>query len=198
MINSTTLAKLNEQPWEELLVQLHEYTDFLLKRYRIRYSNVVLPKGYDAQMIVYEAIESLYTGRRAWDFEAKPDFKLFISTQVIRSIVWNLFVSKENELIKELVLHNEEDEDADINPLELLIADESNILENIYEREFLARAEQLINQLDKAPEHLVIKVYEGRLSGMKNKQIAHDLGIPVNVVEAVMKRIRNILLPLFQ
>lgn len=198
MIDSTTLAKLSEQPWEELFIPLFEYTELLLKRYRIRHPNTLLPKGYDAQMVVDEAIESLYSGRRTWDYKAKPDFKLFITTQVIRSIVWNLFASKERELVKELIVVDYNGEDDDVNPLELLIADQAYIMENIYEREFLDRAEQLIKQHDKTTNQLVIKVYEGRLSGLKNKQIALQLGVPVNIIEAVMKRLRTILLPLFQ
>lgn len=198
MIDSATLAKLNEQPWKDLFIPLHEYTETLLKRYKIRYPNTILPKGYDAQMVVDEAIESLFTGRRTWDYEAKPNFTLFITTQVIRSIVWNLFVSKESELVKELVFVDDEGENADVNPLELLIADRAYILENIYEKEFLERAEHTIRQRDKSPEQLMMKVYEGRLNGMKNSKIAQLLGVEVSVVEAVMKRLRVALLPLFQ
>lgn len=196
MIDSNTLEKLSEQPWEDLFVPLYEYTDTLLKRYNIRFPNTALPKGYDAQMVVDEAIESLFTGRRTWDYEKKPDFKLFITTQVIRSIVWNLFASKESVLVKELILQDEDGEDADVNPLELILADRAYIIENIHEKEFLERTEQLIRQRDKSPEQLMMNVYEGRLSGMKNKQIAHLLGVDVSVVEATMKRLRTTLLPL--
>jgi hypothetical protein len=196
MIDSATLNKLNEQPWEDLFISLNDYTDILLKRYGVRFPNIRLPKGYDAQMIVDEAIESIYSGRRTWNYLEKPDFKLFITTQVIRSILWNLFVSKERELVKELVLTDEDGEDSDINPLELLVADSPSILENIYEREFLDQALQLVQQHDKSDKQLEVKILEGRLIGKKNKHIAQELNIPINIVEATMKRLRKVLLPL--
>jgi DNA-directed RNA polymerase specialized sigma24 family protein len=198
MIDSATLDKLNGQPWEELFIQLDEYTNTLLKRYQVRHPNMLLPKGYDAQMVIDETIEALYTGRRTWDHLAKPDFRLFITTQVIRSIVSNLYASAESQLVKELVFVDDDGDEANTNPLELLIADKGYVLENIYEREFLKLAEQLIKQHDNTPNQLVMKVYEGRIDGMKNQQIAKQLDIPVNTVEATMKKLRRILLPLFQ
>jgi hypothetical protein len=196
MIDSATLNKLNEQPWEDLFISLNDYTDILLKRYGVRFPNIRLPKGYDAQMVVDEAIESIYSGRRTWNHKEKPDFKLFITTQVIRSVVWNLFASKEHELVKELVLTDEDGEDSDMNPLELQVADSPSILENIYEREFLDQVLQLVQQHDKSDEQLEVRILEGRLIGKKNNVIAQELNIPINVVEAAMKRLRKVLLPL--
>ncbi len=196
MIDSATLSKLDEQPWEELFIQLDDYTNLLLKKYWVRYPTTILPKGYDAQMVIDEAIEAVYTGRRKWDYQVKPDFRLFITTQVIRSIVSNLYASAESQLVKEIVLVDEEEGEMVSNPLELLIADQAYTLENIYECEFLEQAERLIRQHDNTSDQLLMQVYEGRLDGMKNKQIAQGLNVPVSVIEAALKKLRRILLPL--
>ncbi|MBU1822075.1 MAG: hypothetical protein KKG00_11275 [Bacteroidetes bacterium] len=196
MIDSATLQKLNEQPWEELFLQLLDYTNNLLKRYKVRAPHTILPKGFDAQMVVDDAIEAVYTGRRVWDYQAKPNFLLFMTTQVIRSMVYNLYASQESQLVQELVVADLDGEEIESNPIESLIPDKAYILENMYEKEFMDQVDRVIQQNDTTQDQLLMKVYQGRLQGFQNKQIAQQLDIPISTIENIIKKLRRILKPL--
>lgn len=88
--------RLARHPWADSLPLLIEYA-----RKRVGWRTWGgarggrLPAGKEAEDVVYEAIEKVYSGQRAWDPAAKPDLLQFLK-DVIESDVHHLAVGFEN------------------------------------------------------------------------------------------------------
>jgi RNA polymerase sigma factor (sigma-70 family) len=195
MIDVAMLNRINEQNWEQLIPRLYKYTIRLLRRYKIRYPDEVLPKGNGHRDLVQQAITLVYEGKRQWNPEKYPDCFLFLSTSVIRSLVSNLYSSPDSLNIRESSLISLSDVDSEENHLENDFADPSNFEETIHEKELIRQAEQIIKDHD-GPDKLLLAVFRSRLDESKNQQIAKELCIPISEVENVVKRIRRVLMPL--
>lgn len=143
---------------------------------------------HTAEDVVASLIEKLLTERRKWERDKHPDFKNYFF-MLITSHVRNL--AKKEKKYYEL---NEFDEDDE--PIEAEIQDDdcTEIGEQIESEELIEKCEKALEGNDE--ELLVfwniLKDYKG------NKEVAEDLGIGVDDVVNVKKRIKRKITPIIQ
>ena len=91
-VNPLVLDELSLTDWSELIPQLTIYAIFIAKAYKWQTPHGGLPRGLEPKDLVFEAIESVYAGRRNWD-PARVSIKRLLKG-VIKSQVSHLAVSK--------------------------------------------------------------------------------------------------------
>lgn len=95
------IERLNDQDWEDLYEDLVAYATIRVQELSWERGPGALPEGREPEDFVEEAIESLYTGRRTWNYEEYPDLKSVL-TGIIDSLVSNLVTSAEHRRSKDV------------------------------------------------------------------------------------------------
>jgi RNA polymerase sigma factor (sigma-70 family) len=161
---------LDRHKWNESIVKLTAYVVSLcwLKR-------IILPKGLEAEDIVMEAIEKIYTGERTWDHNNDPDLHRFLMS-VVKSILSNKITSKE---ARTSVLYDDK---------EL----------SVFQAHDNPEAEMYAKQLDKAigfklqGDAQLCLVYKAVKDGYNPKEIAEDYAIDIETVRNAKKRLSRL------
>ena len=95
------IERLNDQDWEDLYEDLVAYATIRVQELSWERGPGALPEGREPEDFVEEAIESLYTGRRTWNYEEYPNLKSVL-TGIIDSLVSNLVTSAEHRRSKDV------------------------------------------------------------------------------------------------
>jgi hypothetical protein len=95
------IERLNAQDWEDLYEKLVAYATSRVEELSWERGHKALPEGKEPKDFAEEAIESLYTGRRTWNYEEYPDPKQVL-TGIIDSLVSNLVESAEHRRSKDV------------------------------------------------------------------------------------------------
>lgn len=149
-----------------------------------------IKEKYEAQEILHMTLDKFFTGERKWYFRKYPDFDIYIKL-VIRSLVFQILLDSEKFTDNELLFEDEEISIFDTIPEEKL----EEIIAKIDFKEFVDYANLTLEKSNDTDAHLVfICMLEGN---DKNKEIASELGITVDEVVNIKKRLERKLLPLF-
>jgi DNA-directed RNA polymerase specialized sigma24 family protein len=89
------IDRLNNQDWEDLYEDLVAYATVRVQELSWERGSEALPEGKQPEDFVEEAIESLYTGRRTWNYEKYPNLKAVLRG-IIDSLISNLVTSAEH------------------------------------------------------------------------------------------------------
>ena len=136
-----------------------------------------------AEDIVYEIIEKVIDGVRAWDMKRVPDINKFMYMQ-IRSVVDNKF-NKEKKLVSSDAYNRENDSFYTINNIP------NNLeLDEIYKQQDIMEAfARCYNEIEKDTEMgLVFLAWK---DGKESREIAEEFGLTVKEVEAIKQKIRR-------
>lgn len=95
------IERLNAQDWEDLYEDLVAYATIRVQELSWERGPGALPEGKGPEDFAKEAIESLYTGRRTWNYEQYPNLKNVL-TGIIDSLVSNLVTSAEHRRSKDV------------------------------------------------------------------------------------------------
>jgi hypothetical protein len=163
--------------------KLYEYADKTLKLFSSGKSTC--RTGAD---IINDIVEKLINGNRSWNINEYPDAYMQIK-YLVKSETSN-FMLKEFRMINVNDFENEDNEEsdsinynniADLKLSEILLREENTELIKIFD-----------NEISKFDDDINL-VYLGIKNGQQNQEIAKDLGLSVNDVENIKKRIRRIL-----
>lgn len=198
-MSTEKLQLLRDFPWDENYPKLVAFTDYILQMKS--WNNGIIPKGYNAESIVQEAIIKIFSGKRNWEPERGP--LITYLKWVIRSDISHLIKSNTNKL----EIHSDiEDEDceevtfedwvdqlalqnSEANSPEELLANSEIEIENIE----IARAK--IDALLMAAngnsdlEEIVYAVIDGKCSP-KPQDLAQFLNKPINKIYQNLKTLR--------
>lgn len=89
------IKRLNAQDWEDLYEDLVAYATIRVQELSWERGPGAPPEGREPEDFAEEAIKSLYTGRRTWNYEQYPNVKSVLSG-IIDSLVSNLVESAEH------------------------------------------------------------------------------------------------------
>lgn len=187
---------LDRQPWEDITPRLVAYT--LRKTRRLYWQGIRdgdMPEGKEAQDIVQDAIDDLFSGKRAWDPDSYPD--LFAHLQsVIDSKVSAFVRSRANRRLRsEAVLSAAATlDDDEPSLLDTMTSPKPGPEEIALEEEEERRSEDFavstLCSLDDDPE--AQKVLEAIFEGLtKRADIATRAGISVKSVSNIKKRLQR-------
>ena len=183
-VDRATLEKLSSQDWKALYPQLTHYALLLVKSLRWQTGSTDLPKGFQAQDLVNEAITLVFTGQRRWNPGKVP--VLIYLKGVIRSLASHLVESAEHKKRQDLTVVDEETETikeveiSDTNapsPEDLLLVNEI--------AEYLLKSAKGDENMQ-----LVLLCLD---DGMKRSEIVELTELPLKEVDNIMKRIRRAL-----
>ena len=163
--------------------RLYEFADKTLKLFSG--GKITCRTGAD---IINDIVEKLINGDRSWKLDEYPDAYMQIK-YLIKSETSN-FVLKEQRMINVNDFDNVYDNGyesisynniAELSLSEILLREENSELIKIFD-----------NEITKIDDDCIL-VYLGIKNGQQNQEIAKDLGLSVNDVENIKKRIRRIL-----
>lgn len=168
-MNDGLLKILDAQDWDDVIIRLTAYVLQYCKWKRYR-----LPKGLEAEDIALATIEKTYNGKRAWDYEKKPDLLNHLQS-VANSIV-----------INELRTGGASETSTDG------IAERYHAVENTQEEEMYSK--QLDEEIAAAMrgDPILCLVYKALKDGLKPGAIAEDYAISKPEVQAAQKRLRRL------
>ena len=176
-----TISNIN---WQKEFPKLVAIANIYIEQGIKSKKRAILPDGLTAPDIVCEAIEKTLNGERTWDQDKYPDFLKFLAYSVIKSLVDSSLkkVKKQLNPISDLIQY---DKDGYANGPEII--NKQNIESTIIAKESENQLIQLISTDD--PEaSLILNLM---LEGKSNLQIASDLGIDIQRVEAAKKRVKR-------
>lgn len=114
MVNSPTLEKLqqvSEKEWKRIYKALVLYADLKLKIFGFEVRTEV--DSVDAESFAAQAIEKLFDGSRAWDYERFPDLLIHLKG-IVKSLLSNHFKASSKSIVKSKVnTSNEKDNNTD-------------------------------------------------------------------------------------
>ncbi|WP_285011102.1 RNA polymerase sigma factor [Pedobacter faecalis] len=168
-MNESLLKILDAQDWDNVIIRLTAYVIQYCKWKRYR-----LPKGLEAEDIALSAIEKIYSGKRAWDYQKEPD--LFNHLQSVANSV----------IINELKSAGASETSTDG------IANHYHTVENTQEEEMYSK--QLDQEIAAAMrgDPTLCLVYKALKDGLKPKDIAEEYAISKPEVQAAQKRLRRL------
>ena len=191
MTEEEILDFLSKQNWGEIAKQLAafviSYMNYCSKK---KYKEWNLPKGNRAEDIAQQAITLVLSGKRKWNTTKYPDFLRFMQFSVCRSLISNLYSNKEEQTTNKLsqtdYFFSGEDDSSQINDGSIIGFD-LHYEEIIDNKKFIQELEKELNG-DDTGQLVLLAIIE---TDAKNKEIAADLGIPINEVTNAKKRIKR-------
>lgn len=176
--SSDVLRRLEEANWDQIYPELVLYAQFRLEA--ISWSGGHPPGGTQAEDLVHEAIESLYTGRRTWNVAKHPNLEVVLKG-IIKSLVSHQAEARDNQTRQAL----SEDPGVDGWGHDAL-SNNPSPEECLAFKERIAQIESLLEDDEEAG-----MVFLYLQDGAKPKEIAEELGKPVTKIYAITKRIRR-------
>jgi len=183
MIDQETFNKLCTYDWEQIILDLTLYANTKLKF--LKAAKVKLPLAQEPFDYAKEAIRLVWDGTRHWDYNRHPDLAKFLKYSVIKSLIYDERVSPSVKTrAKAIVLKDGDGE-------ELSLADITKCPDP--NPDLVLIEQQTLNSIRKAvadndDETLVL---EELLKSCRPGEIAQDLGIPIDDVRNIIKRIRR-------
>ena len=151
-----------------------------------------LKNKYEAKDVVHCLIDKLYTGKRKWDCEKYPDFKIYFF-MLIRSHISNLADFEEKYV--DVNDYRELDEECDNIPF--FETNHFKPLRDILSEKDAKELEKLsLDALGNDEDASIVFCY--LIDGLQNSKIAEELGVDKKFVESAKKRIKRKLLPIFE
>lgn len=188
MIDQKTFERLKAIPehvWGGIYKRLVNYADdkLRLSGFERRTENDVI----DAEDIVCDAIEKIFDGTRAWDFEKFPDIEIHLKG-VVKSLVSNhMKSSKKKPFIKEVAREVQPvDPNDDVIPTQFFYDDESSDL-LITEAHWAYIEKQFVDDDDG------LIIFYDWLDGLPPRDIAAQYSMEVKDVYNFIKKGRRVI-----
>jgi DNA-directed RNA polymerase specialized sigma24 family protein len=184
-LSKETLRVLEAQNWEEVSTKLHVA---IVKSFGIDLNDDVLPGGIQAHDLASDAILSLYSGARHWDYVREPNVAKFLFNSIVRSNFNHLLEAPSTKLVSRVRSKNSSEHEAD----EEVVS--SPILTHSYSIEEQAFANDIIAKVKAAlhADKTARDVFDLRLDGCTDKLVAYFLNLTVGQVRAANRRILQV------
>ncbi len=187
-ISTESLAKTLFEIFEEIEDDdIKRWIGFADKRLLLKF-----PRGkqcaYSAVDVVKEVITDVLGGNRNWDIKKVPNINTFMFNQ-IRSKIWNI-VRKRKRIVDLTSIKKRKKEDEDTDPASDFIdnnycTEKDEILTDFENKDLVKKCYEVVQEDDEA--YLVLCDMH---KDMTNKEIAEDLGVTVEEVLKIKKRIK--------
>jgi DNA-directed RNA polymerase specialized sigma24 family protein len=180
----------SKQDWGKIAKQLTSfvisYMNYCTKK---KYKEWNFPKGNRAEDIAQQAITLVLSGIRKWNTAEYSDFLRYMQFSVCRSLISNLYSSKEEQTTEKLnpsdYFFSSDDESSQVNDGRVVGFD-VHYEEIIDNKKFIQELEKGLNGDDTGQLVLLAMI-----DGNANREIASDLGIPIHEVTNAKKRIQR-------
>lgn len=172
MINPAKKDLLDAQNWEEIYEMLVSYTILAMRFKKLR--NIT-----NAQDVVEDAIDKIYTGVRDWDPNQEPDIRIYLKS-VIDSLLDADSKKKENKITTDI--------DVDLES-----AGTKDFISNTPTPEEEMIAKELDEMITKeiGDDFNLQLTYEAVKNGIKRKNI-EETGLSIKDYDNCIKRLRRI------
>ena len=170
---SEVLRRLGEANWRQMYPLLVSYAQ--LKLNMMRWSSGYPPGGIQAEDLVQEAIESLFSGRRDWKIAKYPNLEVVLKG-IIKSLVSHLAKTADNQTRRSLADGWEHE----------ALSESASPEENMAAKDQIAQIEQLLEDDEEAG-----MVFLFLQEGTKPKEIAEELDKPKKEIYVILRRIRR-------
>jgi len=180
MITPEMLQRLNARDWKEIFPKLVLYALYRLKIAGRREAHL------EAKDFAQQAIVLVYEGKRKWNPDQVPDLLVYLKG-VVHSLVSHHF-EVANSRIKQHPTAVLADGEKLSDPVELIPAPDQGPLEKL-ELEEIQRA--LLNWA--SDDETLQKAINSLFQGMKRRELASELDLPLAIVDNCLKKIRRVL-----
>lgn len=185
-LSEETLRVLEAQNWEEVLIKLHVA---IVKAFGADLDADILPGGMQAHDLAGDAILSLYSGARHWDYIREPNVSKFLFNSIVRSNFSHLLEAPSTKLVlrirsKNSPLKHQSDEEA-VSPLMLRLS--YSIEEHVSTNDIIAKVKAALHA-----DKIARDVFDLRLDGCTDKLVAYFLNLTVGQVRAANRRILQV------
>ena len=175
------IASLPRNEQEDLIVELTEYADFLIRTRTNWIARGVLPRGYDAPSLAMEALTRVLQGtRRPWDRHKEPTLLAYLKS-VVRSIFSEVLAVATRESVEVAPVDSE--------GRDLVETAASTEAGADLELEQSQLQEAILGQFHEDDDQLVLMcLFEGVV---KPAEIADETGLSVKDVYRVKQKIKR-------
>lgn len=171
------LELLKNDTWRgEMALRLLDYTHRLLERKHGWSPSVMLPGGIDPQNIVFEVFERVAAGTKKFNQRYGCEVQL---KGMVRSVVYNLFKSKDATL-QTIAITEDEEKNPEVEKALIVGGSESEFAGVEYTERFFQILEEHPKVKKDSDLGLVIMAYVDGAAG--SKEVAQVTGIPVKRV----------------
>ena len=175
---SDVLRRLNKANWDQIHPKLVIYAQFKLEC--ILWPGGHAPGGTQAEDLVQQAIESLFSGQRNWNVAKHPDLEIVLKG-IIKSLVNHLTQTKDNKTRQALSV------DAGVDGWgHEALSNEPSPEESTESRDQIAQIESLLEDDEEAG-----MVFLYLQEGAKPREISEELDKPVREIYVIIRRIRR-------
>ncbi len=186
MLDQQTFEKLCTNDWEQIILDLTLYAGDKLRMLSI--AGVELPPAHEPIDYAKEAVRLLFEGQRSWNEEKYPDVAKFLKYSIIKSLIYNDRVSRSVKMRLRAKVHvkgNYEDEE-ELEFSEIIPSDEPPADSVIIEQQTLQSI-----RLALADDYDAALIFEELIQSKKPREITKDLGITIEDVRNILKRVRR-------
>jgi len=185
MIDQRTFDSLNKCDWDLIILDLTRYAKDCLDI--LSNAKVKVPKDRQPVDFAKEAIKLLYGGERNWDQLKYPDVTKFLKNSVIDSLISNSVGSPEvkNKAKTQIPVNSGESDEA-LNLSDIVKSKEPTAEMEIIAEEIISK----IRYANKDDDDATL-VLEELVKYSKPREISADLGISIEEVRKIIKRIRR-------
>ena len=187
MIDQEAFKKLCSYDWERIILDLTLYADNKLKF--LKAAKVKLPLAQEPMDYAKEAVRLVFEGVRAWDSSENPDLQKFLKYSVVKSLIYN---ERTSPAVKKRVKNTvsirakDENEDEELTLSDTVKSNEPRIDLAMIEQQTLQSIRNALRDDDDAA-----LVLEELIKSNKPREIASDLGIEIDEMRNIIKRIRR-------
>ena len=190
MTEEDILDFYSKQDWGKIAKQLTafviSYMNYCTKK---KYKQWNFPKGHRAEDIAQQAITLVLSGIRKWNTTEYPDFLRYMQFSVCRSLISNLYSSKEEQTTEKInqsdYFFGSDDESSQMND-GCVVGFDLHYEEIIDNKKFIQELEKELHG-DDTGQLVLLAIIDGNA----NREIASDLGIPIHEVTNAKKRIKR-------
>ncbi len=185
MIDQQTFDSLNKYDWDLIILDLTRYAKDCLDIFSN--AKVKVPKDRQPVDFAKEAIKLLYGGERHWDQSKYPDVTKFLKNSVIDSLISNAISSPDvkKKAKTQIPVNSGESEEA-LNLSDIIKSKEPTAEMEIIAEEIVSK----IRYANKDDDDATL-VLEELVKYSKSREISADLGIGIEEVRKIIKRIRR-------
>jgi DNA-directed RNA polymerase specialized sigma24 family protein len=186
MLGEEQFVKLQGYDWEKIIFELTLYASDrlgMLCAYKVKLPAAEEPSDYAKQ-----AIELLYEGTRVWNETKYPDLLKFLKFSVVKSLITNERKSPavKKRVGQEIAIKSSSDDEEKLYLSDMVKAAEPLADLQLIERETLAAIRESLKDDDDA-----LIVLDELVKSSTPAQISKDLGISIEDVRNILKRIRR-------
>lgn len=186
MIDQLTFNKLCTYDWGQIILDLTLYAEDKLKI--LKTAKVKLPLTHEPSDYAKEAVRLVFDGTRHWDSSRHPDIVKFLKYSVIKSLIYNERISPgvKKRVENTITVKEDDDDEEEISLTETTESKEPLPDLLLIEQQTLKSIRTALDGDDDA-----CIVLEELLKSKKPAEIAQDLGIKIDDIRSIIKRIRR-------